>query len=296
MHDDVMAQAALLHAGGQPGGWGNLGLWPAVDYATASAALADRVAQAAALAPSAQVVSLACGAGEELLRWRRHFGAGAICGVEQDAALLAVAHEQIVDASGDAVGDAVALLRARPARFDAVLIVDAAYHLGARPPLLAAAAAALKPGGRFAFTDLVLDARSSAPARGALRIAARAAGLSAEALAPEARQHAWLAAAGFDEIRIERLDDAVLGGFVRFVQQQRRRLDARARGAAWRRIAGTAALIPLGRALGLGYALIAARRAPPPRVPASSKPAPSRSATTSAERTALSKSGMPGCA
>lgn len=295
MTHPALSIAALLHAGGAPGAWGNLGLWAADalgagadDYATAAAALADAVARAAGLRSGHTVASLACGAGEELLRWRQHFGAGEVLGVEAEAALVSVAKERIA-ASGTTGIEAIAAadvqhaLLSRPARFDVVLVVDAAYHLGPRRALFDAAAVALKPGGRFAYTDLVLDpAPETRPMRhsgdrflppmrrtvarrfggAALRAAAALTGVPLAQLGHQASVAPALAAAGFDEVQIEHLDEPVLGGFVRFVQVQRSHLGPRARGPAWRRVALTAALIPPCRAAGLGYALISARLRP----------------------------------
>lgn len=295
--------SALLHAGGTPGTWGNLGLWAegsAGDYAQAATALADAVGQAAALRPGDAVASLACGAGEELLRWRQHFGAGELLGLERDTALLAAAQARVAAQGLQGITlarcagaeEALQALRSRPGRFDVVAVVDAAYHLGPRRRLIDAAAIALKPGGRLVFTDLVLPppARSgSAPqtraqalprwlARQLLRGAVRLCDMSL----PEAPQphgaappaslptpHAasteplpsMLRASGFTVVQAQRLDEPVLGGFTRFVAAQRLRLGHQARGAAWRRIALTAALIAPARRAGLGYALVAACRA-----------------------------------
>ena len=251
----TLTQRELLHRHGAEGSWGNLGLWPANDYAATCSALARRIGEAASLAPGQRVFSVACGAGDELALWVRAFGVGHALGVERDAAARALAKRF--------VGDAVMVADALPAvplpgakRFDAVLCVDAAYHLSPRPAYLAQWHAVLQPGGRVAFTDLVLDGRRSLP----LRAAAHLCGVPAGDLVGADVRQAQLRDAGFVDVRVERLDAAVLDGFAQFVRAQRARLGRQAAGPAWRRVALTAALIPPCRALGLGYALFSARR------------------------------------
>lgn len=227
-----LSQSELLHRHGRPATWGNLGLWPAADYAGAAEALARRVATAAGLGPGQRVLSLACGAGDELALWRAAYGVAHASGTERDTGPVP------------------------EGPFDAVLCVDAAYHFSPRPAFLAQAFRRLRPGGRLAFTDLTLAGRAGMVVRGAARLC----GLAAGDLATVAQRSRELRAAGFVELRAEPLDAEVLDGFARFVAAQRRRLGPDAAGPAWRRVAVTAALIPPCRAAGLGYALFSARR------------------------------------
>lgn len=271
----------MLHADGRPGAWGNLGLWSAAtpDYFGACAALARAVANTAGLRAGDRVLAVACGAGEELRLWH-DFGAIEVAAVERDPALVRAARAlapaaQVLEGSGTTL-----LELGLPERhFDRVLCVDAAYHLQPRGAFLQAAWQLLRPGGTLAYTDLVAERPGPL-----LRGAARLCGLHADALQGEAAQRERLRALRFVGVRIERLDDAVLGGFARFVR--RRRV------APWRwpRVAITAALIGPCRAAGLGYAMLSATR--PGEHAADSMP----SATASAERTALSSSGTPGIA
>lgn len=261
-------QRVLLHHGGPDAAWGNLGCWPAagdaaVPYAAAAEALARRVGDAAALQPGERVLDIACGAGDSLRLWLQAYGARSVHGVERDPAAVRAAlamakaeglNRRIHVTTGSAMDPLPRVARG----FDAVVCVDAAYHLSPRTRWLAAVHAALRPGGRLAFTDLVLD--RGRLGRVLLRGAARLSGVAVDDLIDGDTLMRRLTSLGYVDVQLERLDDAVLGGFVRFVQRQREALSAMAQGTAWRRIAVTAALIPPCRAAGLGYALVSARR------------------------------------
>lgn len=262
------AENELLHRGGRPSAWRNLGLWPvAADggYATACEALADRVASAAGLAEGDHVLSLGCGCGEELVHWVHRHGAAAVVGVEPDAACAHAAHARAAEA-GLAPGRVTVLAqsgpppdgRYAPERFDVVVSVDAAYLLSPRTDWLLAAHASLRPGGRLACTDLAL--RGARPARWVLRRVASACGIDGDDLGDEAEQAARLDDIGFEHVRVERIDDAVLGGFAAYVERQSARLGADARAPAWRPAARTATMIRWARRWGLGYTLLSARK------------------------------------
>jgi SAM-dependent methyltransferase len=262
-------EAERLHRGGPPGAWGNLGLWiHASGYAAAAAALADAVADAAQLhaaAPGARVACLACGAGDELLRLLGRSARLQLVGVERDDGAAAQARQRLAD-SGFAPrarvhgGPALDWLTSADERqpFDAMLCVDAAYHLRPRERLFAGVHARLRPGGRFAFTDLTTT--GSGPLPRTLRAAAALCGVDAAGLADTAQCCRQLEAAGFVEVQARALDAEVLDGFARFVRRQTRTLGRDALHPAWARVAITAALIGPCRRAGLGYALFSARR------------------------------------
>lgn len=294
------AERALLHRGGGPGTWGSLGLWQegGDDYAQACESLARAVGQAAGIQPGERVLSLGCGAGDELLLWVQAFGAAEVCGLEQDATLVAAARERLGRSAlpagtrvqvraGDATGLATLAQRAAegdPALgppFDRVVCVDAAYHLAPRGPFLRAVRALLRPGGRLALTDLTLGPPRRAGWRLLLRGGAALAQVPLAELLPLPAQVARLHAAGFGAVQAQALDEPVLGGFARYVHAQGLRLAHTGLHPDWRRVALTARLIGPCRAAGLGYALL------------SGAATPSATATASDERTALSKSGTP---
>lgn len=271
-------QRQLLHQGGRAGTWGSLGLWPdsadtpATDYASACRALALAVGQAAQLQPGARVLSLACGAGDELRLWASHFGAAQVVGVEIDPAAATRAQAQADQAR--AAGLPGIQVRCRSALslggdpalagpFDAIVCVDAAYHLAPRATWLADAWQRLRPGGRLAYGDLSLQAGASPW----LRAAARLCGVPAADLLPLAQQRQRLQALGFHAVQADVLDAPVLGGFAAFVRRQAVAHRLQPWQAGWRAVATTAALIPPCRAAGLGYALLSATR--PANLPSS---------------------------
>lgn len=266
--DRHAGERALLHHGGGPGTWGNLGLWDAAtpDYAAACTALADAVGRAAGIRPGDRVLSLACGAGDELLRWTGRFGAAQVTGIEADGP-AAQAARQLAAASGSRASvtvfarSALDLSFLPPASFERVVCVDAAYHLVPRDRLHAEVARVLRPGGRLAYTDLVLgDVPLRRGSRAVLRWIAGLCGLAADDLATAATSVERLQAAGFTGVEVQHLDDAVLGGFCAFVKRQRLRIGTGSWQAGWQRPQFTAWLIAAARRAGLGYALLSATR------------------------------------
>jgi MPBQ/MSBQ methyltransferase len=257
--DQHAQETRLLHQGGRAGHWGSLGLWPAVDYASACQALADRVALAAHLPPGARILSPGCGNGEELTHWHRRYGAVQVIGV--DRAEAAAGMRPGPAAVRRIQGDAMSLTSLCGAGFDAVLCVDAAYHFSPRADWLQQVRSVLKPGGWVVFTDLTLQP-TVLPLTGArwlLAPVAQGAGIDTADLMPASAGVDRLKALGFTNVRSEALDSEVLDGFAAFVREQTQRLGQEAQSPGWRRVAATARALPWARRLGLGYALFCAR-------------------------------------
>lgn len=248
----------LLHRGDpEAAGWGNLGLWDGTrTYGAACVALAAKVGVAAELAPRDRVLDAGIGAGAQIALWRERFGVSALVGIDPVASNLAAARAF--------AGSATQLVLASAPRFegvagvfDRVVSVDCAYHFDTREGFFRAARARLRPGGRLAFSDLVVRASPSPGA--ALTLAARAASIPRANLIGDAAMRAQLAGAGFDEITFERLDDEVLLGFARFVARHRARHGLHVRPAGWPKLLATAWLAE--RAVGagaLGYVVVGA--------------------------------------
>ena len=205
------------------------------------------MARGAGLKPGQRVLSVGCGAGEELSRWRSVWGAAAVVGIERDKPLAAAARAR---PGVEGVFASLAALPAGCAPFEAVLCVDAAYHFSPRAAWLRALRQRLLPGGVLAFTDLVLA--HGARASPGLVWAARLCGLSMHDIADVRAAEARLVAAGLAPQGTSRLDEAVLDGFARFVR-------SRPMGRGGLRPCVTAALIAPARRRGLGCALLVAR-------------------------------------
>ena len=279
--NDPGAERRLLHLGGGGGTWGSLGLWaPGRDYAQACEALALQVGQDAGIQAGDRVLSVGCGAGDELRVWAQHFGAREVVGLEHDPHWAATAARQCSAWGLQAAvlqGSGSAMLRAgglqpglEPASFDRIVCVDAAYFLRPREAFLRAAWQLLKPGGQLAYTDLTLNSKPSPWGPLALRAAASLCGLQARDLLSPGHQQQRLQALGFDAIQRRSCGDAVLRGFADFVKLQGRRHRLGVLDAAWRRPAITARLIAPCRAAGLDYLVLSAIRPgvlPPPLTP-----------------------------
>jgi SAM-dependent methyltransferase len=273
----LAAERALLHCGGPLTGWHNLGLWSATPstsafaaahavrtspYARACQALADEVARAAGMCAGDQVLSLACGTGEEIQHWRQAHGCAQVVGIDAQPprlppanALDAVFMEQISSSQE--------LLARWPgsAAFDRVVCVDAAYHLSPRLAWWRAARTLVRPGGGLAFTDLVLPAPSSrtAAARRLLQAPAGWSGIALDEVLDTEAALQRIELAGWVSAQATDLTIPVLVGFERFVRSHGRLLGRSAWSPHWRRVRATAALMPLARAAGLRYVLFSAR-------------------------------------
>ncbi len=248
----------LLHHGGTAADWQNLGLWPASheqqpDYAGACRALAMRVGEAAGMQRGDRVLSLACGAGEELDLWTSAFGASEAIGLEPNIEACAqAAHRGRHVIHGDLAG-------APSKAFQRALCVDAAYHINPRRDFLQTAHRALLPGGTLAFTDLIVDR----PVDAAMRAAARACRIDPQELVDTDTAMARISTAGFTDVRCERLDESVLDGFRHFAALQSRRIGMGRWHSSWWPAAVTARLVLPARARGLGYALFSGRATGP---------------------------------
>ncbi len=258
-----------MHRGGAPRGWGNLGDWSvARSYAEACEALAARVGRAAALGAGDAVVEAACGAGEGMRLWLEQFGVRHAMGVDVHPRRVEEARARLSTFAGPdrwrvEVGDATDLSIATRASLDAVLSVDAAYHFDPRDGFLREASRVLRPGGRLALSDVVLDQEP----RGALeafavQAAARACAVPRASLCTEEAYVARLRTAGFADIAVERLDDEVLAGFSSFVDGHRRAYGRDTLGAGWPKLLVTAWGAGLVRRRGWIHYVVASARRP----------------------------------
>lgn len=245
--------------------WANLGLWRAGDaYGMAARRLATRIGEGALLGPGKHLLDLGMGPAQQWSLWQERFGVASIVGLDPDPDHCAWAEgsrrgqDRIVCAPAERVGDHLAA-----ASMDAVVAVDAAYHFPARCGLLAALARILRPGGRAAWSDLVLA--TPPPRPGPLLAAALPiAGIPAVNLMTSAHYVGTLEAAGWRDVELERLDAEVLDGFARWWPSYRRRHRVHPR--LWLRAEVTARVLEANRRhRRLGYVVVAASPPAPRR-------------------------------
>jgi SAM-dependent methyltransferase len=294
--------------------WGNLGYWgaqrphgalaanqPVTPYPHAAADLASRVLAAAGVGKGSlqgqRVLFIGCGAGAELLHAVQHHGVSLAVGVEADAHLAAKAQghrlqwpravrDRCCIVHGSALNLHAALASLASQRqgiskgnggsepFDAVVSIDAAYHFSPRAEWLRSLQPWIKPGGRLAYTDLVMNRPGGAglASRVVLQAASKLTGINLRDLRSTTANQALLTATGYGSTQAETLSAEVLDGFAAFVLRHSAAL-ARAAGSSqthpwavawretgWRRVAATASLITALRPRGLGYALFSGVR------------------------------------
>lgn len=198
--------------------WGNLGDWSqASTYPAAAHALAVRLGRAAELGPGQRIVDAGAGAGDQVGVWVEEFGVAHATVIERDARMAACVRSlarrrgwsSLVDVRAE---DAAAASFDSDA-FDRVVSLDAAYFFRTRARFLAAAHAALRPGGRLALADLVLR---PGPAGRLARLLAPAFDVPTANLLTRPGWVASLQAMGYVDVRIDDCTGAVLGGFARW--------------------------------------------------------------------------------
>lgn len=236
--------------------WTNLGCWqlpdgaPITNYVEAAEQLAKRVGAAAISAPGQCVADLGCGHGASLLLWPQQFAAAKVIGMELQSAC--VASWQVHTSEGLSMHQGrfdqlplpeAILSRLPPVGCDAVVCVDAAYHADSLGAFAAVAQNLLRSRGRLAFTTALKPAHSSLLSQIQHRLITNLTGIPKASFVTASELEHTLTRLGFEAIRMECLDAAVLQGFADFVARRSAELPGtKKRSLAWLKIAGTAAL------------------------------------------------------
>ncbi len=253
------AELLLNQGHGAPTAWGNLGDWSrAVDYPSACAALARRLADAVELRAADRVLDLGFGMGEQLRLWQQHYGVTQLIGLNPSRSQLDYALAR-VDAgySLHRAGAEQLTEYCEPRSRSVVLALDCAYHFPDRAQVFADICRSLQPGGRLALTDLLLpDRKVGSVARLALRGLCRASHIPVENMQSWAQYRAQLLQLGFLEPRMQDLSAQVFAPFARWWRGYRRQVP---RGSRRKFDLSAAALNWLTRQDQLRYALITAR-------------------------------------
>ena len=250
---DELVDPALLNGREASTEWMNLGWWAETSvYAVAGASLARQVGQAAQLAAGDQVVDVGCGAGDSPALWIHEFGAARVMGIEPNPTAAARATRRtaawgladritIDTRSAEAVDDTATLTQ-----MDAVVSVDAAYHIETRARWLQKLGATCRPGTRLGLFDIAL--RDTAD-RSRFSGSARRAGIPAANLWSVDEIVPTLTAAGFTNVRVRRCDAEVFSGFVRFARRNAIRLAMHPGRGGWRALATAMMLASAGTRL-----------------------------------------------
>jgi cyclopropane fatty-acyl-phospholipid synthase-like methyltransferase len=208
------------------------------------------VGHAAHLGPGDKLLEIACGHGASLSVWPEVFGVQFVDAMErQTQALASVASDRPPGLRYLWQADVNLIFSGSvpwpmEERYDAIVVVDAAYHFNSLRGFLDKCSSRLRTGGRIAFTTLVPGSRWDHAAdwqrRLVLQLAARAL-IPAESLLAGKELVELFLAAGFEAPGCERLDREVLEGFARFVKRRRTELKWRERGSAgWWKVEATA--------------------------------------------------------
>lgn len=224
----------------------NLGWWTGtVRYPEAAEALARMVGQAARLQRGDAVVDIGCGAGDSTALWVRAFNVAQVMAIEPQPIVAARARTRvsawqlddritIQTVTAESCEDTSALGRA-----NAIVAVDAAYHIATRAGWLQRLGALCRPGTRFGSFDIALRRAEDRDrfARQAHRAGIPSANLwTVEEIVPT------LATAGFTNVVIRHADAEVFAGFVRFVRRHAMTLAMHPHRGGWRTL-GTALML-----------------------------------------------------
>lgn len=215
----------LLHLGSeQSSSWMNLGYWAQdnLNYPEACRALAEKLGNQGELRPGHSILDVGCGCGEQLRHWRTAFQAGTIHGVEPSPSHVERAKSLTRELQNITVEEACSdTFIPKKEGYDRVLCLDTAYNFPQRPKVFLRAYESLHKKGMIALTDLVLEDRAK-PNR--IRdFFARKCGIPPENLLNRRDYQFQLEEIGFTNVRIHSINEAVFGGFYRFVRHLSRR-------------------------------------------------------------------------
>jgi len=197
----------------------NLGYWRAADDIDAACrALVELLGKAAVLGPADRVVDVGFGFGDQDIHWMRAFQPRAIVGLNITRSQVREARRRVAE---EGLDGRIELLQASATEmplpdggFDKVLALECAFHFDTRARFLAEARRVLRPGGRVAVGDII-RAPMAASARGrawqdwSWHMAARTWGIPRANAETRASYRKTLLDAGFTNVRIESIRDAV---------------------------------------------------------------------------------------
>jgi SAM-dependent methyltransferase len=245
----------------------NFGLWSdgVSSYPQAAEALLERVGERVGLGGDSHLLDVACGMGTQDRFFVERFGCARVEAFDLVPGHIAVARcRHALPNVRYGVADACHLPFA-PECFTQVVAIEGIVHFDTRERFFREAHRVLRLGGRLGVADYFL-ARPlrTALERGLLRLCTAGWHVPPENVATLDEYRAALARAGFEDVRLEVVSDAVIPGYWR----EQRRAEVRRqvysiRGAVAGRLAAAidALMYGLYRAGVIGYLIASARKA-----------------------------------
>jgi len=221
----TLYRIASTHAFTERGLYLNLGYWDgARTIDEACEAMVELVGRTAGLTPDDEVLDVGFGFADQDIYWTRHFAPKRIIGLNITPEQVRVARERVREAGLEDridLREGSATATGLPdACCDVVIALECAFHFDTREGFFAEAARLLRPGGRLVLADSIpagpdVDPRRH-PLRAFLNDAIRAALAVPRAnVYPRDVYASKLAAAGFDEVRVDSIRDQVFPGWYR---------------------------------------------------------------------------------
>lgn len=226
--------------------WNNLGYWSGgVNYGEACRALARLHGEYAQLQAGQALLELACGYGAAFDIWHDEFGVNNISGLEyRSHCVQAIQQHQAVQNVVQGSFDQPLASSLTHQLYDAVVCVDAAYHAQSLDRFLATACSVLKPQGKLVFSTLMLSANYPQQALWTRVLNQRLLKMAHIKLHSVLNQQALIAFCvrhQLHQVQIIKLNQAVLAGFVQWVQQRHTQLSWQQKYRAdWQKIYATA--------------------------------------------------------
>jgi len=213
----------------------NFGYWadnPA-DFEEAGFRLLEAVANRAGIGPDDEVLDAGCGCGASSLDLAEEWGCRRVVGIDVTAAMLTIGRRRAVSRALDARVSfhtmSATALQLPDASFTRVIAIDCADMFDPREAFLAEAFRVLRPGGVLAIADVVAGTAPVGPIQRAMvRGLMRYFGIPRVNYYGVEGYRARLVAAGFREVSIESVGDAVIPGAVACALSERFRADFRA--------------------------------------------------------------------
>lgn len=205
--------------------WTNLGDWSAssadhpLTYPQACENLAHRLAQSLNLNSTDRMLDLGCGQGASLQLWQQHYAVQQLEAVELQPNCVFKIQQRLPQLNAIHQLDFLNLKHYEFEKFDAVVCIDAAYHV-ALNSFLHSVNSVLNSKARLGFHTLMWSEQflnSNFLRKQRYRMLLKAADVDTNQLMTREQLYAELTQAAFEQIEIVDLSEAVLKGFSEYI-------------------------------------------------------------------------------